>query len=226
MPDSRAILFDLDGTLVDTALDLTATMNVLLKRNGRREVDIADVRNMVGEGARTLMARAWVATGDAASETELDGLFDDFLEYYLAHIADFSVAFPGLEEVLGTLAQSGAKLAVCTNKPEGAAHSLLEKLSLKHHFKAIIGGDSLAQIKPHPAPVLEAIERLGCVPQNAIMIGDSKTDIHAARAANVPVIAVSFGYSREPIHSFEPDILIDHLKELPGAIEDIFSKQT
>jgi len=225
MSNRRAILFDLDGTLVDTAPDLAATMNVLLEQHGRPALDAQGVRHLVGEGARVMMARAWAETGTPASEGELDDLFDAFLDYYINNIADFSRPFPGVEEVLKRLIDSGAKLAVCTNKPDVPTHKLLDALDLTKYFGAVIGADTLSECKPHPAPLLEAIARVQGTADHAIMVGDSKIDIHAARAANVPVIAVTFGYTSEPVQVFEPDHLIDHFHELPGAIDDVFSKR-
>ncbi len=224
MTIARTILFDLDGTLIDTAPDLAATMNVLLERHGRPTLDAQSVRHLVGEGARVMMARAWADTGTPASEAELDELFADFLEYYIDNVADFSTPFPGVEEVLISLISSGAKLAVCTNKPDVPTHRLLEALDFTKYFGAVIGADTISERKPHPAPLLEAIARVQGTADHAVMVGDSKTDIHAARAANLPVIAVTFGYTSEPVHVFEPDHLIDHFHELPGAIDDIFSK--
>jgi phosphoglycolate phosphatase len=225
MSGHRAILFDLDGTLVDTAPDLAATMNVLLERHGRPALELQSVRHLVGEGARVMMARAWAETGRRASEEQLDDLFDDFLEYYINNVADHSSLFPGVEEVLQALVEGGARLAICTNKPDIPTHKLLDALNLTRYFGAIIGADTLSVRKPDPAPLLEAIERLDGQPQNAIMIGDSATDIHAARAANLPVIAVSFGYTREPVQVYEPDLLVDHFQDLPEAIDTVFSRK-
>lgn len=222
MSSQPIILFDLDGTLVDTAPDLAATMNALLTRYGRPNLDIPAIRNIVGEGARNLMARAWRETGEPASAELLDELFDAFLDYYLDHLSDFSKPFPGLDGVLARLGNSPARVGICTNKPEHASHALLRELNLAHHFETVIGGDTLATRKPDAAPILECIRRLDGQIANAVLIGDSKTDIHAARAAKIPVVAVSFGYSNEPIMNFEPDFLIDHLDDLTPTLGQIF----
>lgn len=219
MSHPPAILFDLDGTLVDTAPDLAATMNVLLGRRGRRSLALEDVRHMVGGGAKLLMERGMAATGTPATPAEIDRMYDEFLAYYSAHIADESVVFPGVREALDRLAAAGCALAVCTNKPEWPARRLLEELALDHYFGAVLGGDSLPVRKPHPEHLLECIRRMGSAPARAIMVGDSRTDIDAARAAEVPVVAVTFGYTPEPVATFSPDILIDHFDELWDALE-------
>jgi phosphoglycolate phosphatase len=218
MSVTSTLIFDLDGTMVDTAPDLAGAMNALLQRFGRDPLPPGEVRDMVGEGARKLMARAWSATGKPASEAELDHLFDLFIAHYDDHLTDNSQPFDGLEQVLDLFLTQGFRLAVCTNKSERASRNLLQALDLDHRFAALIGGDTLAHAKPHPAPVHEALKRAGGSVERAVMIGDSKTDIHAARAAGLPVIAVSFGYSREPVATFKPDLLVDRLHDLPVAV--------
>lgn len=219
MTHPPAIIFDLDGTLVDSAPDLAETMNVLLERRGRPRLSLEDVRHMVGGGARLLMERGMRATGAPASEREIDDMFGEFLAYYGEHIADHSTVFPGVPEALARLAEAGCAMAVCTNKPEWPARRLLDELALGHHFDVVIGGDSLAVRKPDPEHLLECVRRVGSVPTRTIMVGDSRTDVDAARNAGVPVVAVTFGYTAEPVATFGPDALIDHFDELWGALE-------
>jgi phosphoglycolate phosphatase len=219
MANSAAILFDLDGTLVDSAPDLARTMNVLLERRGRRPLTLDDVRHMVGQGAKVLMERAMAATGEPASARDIDRMFDEFLAYYNHHIADESRPFPGVREALERLTEAGCAMAVCTNKPEWPSRRLLEELGLDGYFGAIVGGDTLAVRKPDPGHLHECIRRVGAAPGRAIMVGDSRTDVDAARAAAVPVVAVTFGYTPQPVATFGPDVLIDHFDELWAALD-------
>ncbi len=213
-----AILFDLDGTLIDTAPDLAASMNFVLQQNGRREIPAADVRNMVGRGARVLMERGMAATGKPATEPEIDQLFDQFLDHYLDHIADFSVVFPSVEKTLKDLRAAGAILAVCTNKPESASIKLLKEFALDGYFSAIVGGDSLAVRKPDPGHVLGTIKKMGGHTSTAIMVGDSANDIDAAIAAGIPTIGVPFGYTPIPIYELGANLVVEHFDDLIPAL--------
>ncbi|MEQ9519093.1 MAG: phosphoglycolate phosphatase [Parvibaculum sp.] len=213
-----SILFDLDGTLADTARDLSATMNVLLAQHGRETLDISHVRHMVGAGARKIMERGFMLTGAPATEDELTTLLDAFLVYYSNHIADHTVLFPGVHDQLSRLADAGCLLAVCTNKPEQLSRQLLDALDITHLFPVVLGGDSLPVKKPDPLHLTEAISRLGGSPDAAIMVGDSATDIDAARAARLPSVCVSFGYTEIPPHELGADHLIDHFDALPEAL--------
>jgi len=219
--NGAAILFDLDGTLMDTAPDLAASMNFVLKQNGRNEVPAADVRNMVGRGARVLIERGMAATGAPASEADLDSLFDQFLEYYLDHIADHSTVFDGVEKTLKQLRAAGAILAVCTNKPESASIKLLKEFSLDGYFSAIVGGDTLPVRKPDPGHILGTIEKMGGKTSAAIMVGDSANDIDAAIAANIPTIGVPFGYTPVPIYELGADIVVEHFDDLIPALKKL-----
>lgn len=225
MSFARIILFDLDGTLIDTAPDLAGAMNAVLTRHGRGELPVGEVRHLVGEGARKLLARGWEETGRPASEDELDYLYDAFLEHYLENVALHSQPFDGFDEMLDELRGHGARFAICTNKPEAPTLRLLDELGLTDHFETVIGGDTLAHAKPHPMPLIEAINRLGGVAEEAVMIGDSITDIAAARAACLPVVALSHGYSTQPIAKLGADRLVDHLAEVPGAIASLFAQR-
>jgi len=218
---NAAILFDLDGTLIDTAPDLAASMNFVLQQNGRAQVPAADVRHMVGQGARVLMERGMAATGTPASAPELDRLFDEFLDYYLAHIADHSAVFPAVEKILTQLKSAGALLAVCTNKPESASIKLLREFSLDGYFSAIIGGDSLAVRKPDPGHILGTLEKMGATVSKAIMVGDSANDIDAAKAAGIPAIGVPFGYTAIPIHDLGADLVVEHFDDLIPALTEL-----
>jgi len=224
MTSKPTILFDLDGTLADTALDLTHTMNVLLERHGRQPVPHARVRGMVGGGARKIMQRGFEATGAPASEALLDQLFDEFLAYYGAHLADHTRVFDGVVPVLEALTRRGAKLGVVTNKVEHLSREVLALLGLARFFPVVIGGDTLPVKKPDPAPVLEAIRQLGGDRAHAVMVGDSPFDIDAARNAAIPSIAVSFGYTDVPPHEMGADQLIDHYDAFLQALNAVLGQ--
>ena len=205
------VAFDLDGTLVDSAPDLTAALNHALRQFGRAEVSEESVRHMVGHGARALLQKGLAATGAMTPDLVEEG-FPIFLDHYAAHIADGTRPYPGLEAALDRLAAMDVRLAVCTNKLEGLARDLIDALGWQGRFAAIVGGDTLPVRKPDPAPLFAAIERAGG--GKAAFIGDSITDTDTARAANVRCVAVSFGFSDRPPAELGADALIDHFDEL------------
>lgn len=224
MTPAPTILFDLDGTLADTALDLTATMNVLLARHGREEVPHHAVRDMVGGGARKIMERGFAYTGAPASDALLDQVFEEFLDHYGQHLADHTRVFDGLMPALEEIAQRGYRLGVVTNKVEHLSREVLGLLDLARFFGVVIGGDTLPVRKPDPAPLLEAIARLGGDPAHAVMVGDSPFDIDAARAASIPSIAVSFGYTHVPPAEMGADVLIDHYDAFVPALDALLGR--
>ena len=211
------IAFDLDGTLVDTAPDLIGTLNVLLREEGLAPLHLDDARPFIGRGARWMIERGFLAAGARLTAERHDGLFDRFLAHYQAHIADQSRPFPGCVAALEALGAEGARLAVCTNKLTGLSTRLLDALDMTRLFDAVIGADAAPAIKPDPRHLLTAIAAAGGTPDRAILVGDAATDAGAARAATVPLILVSFGYTETPAADLKPDILIDHFDELPGA---------
>jgi phosphoglycolate phosphatase len=215
------IVFDLDGTLVDTAPDLISTLNLILVREGLPPVDYDAARRMIGGGARGMIERAVAAEGRDCSKAEIDRMFAAFIEHYAAHIAERSRPFPQLEETLGHLAGEGHRLAVCTNKLEWLSVRLLDTLKLSRHFVTICGQDTFGVQKPDPKMLRLTIERAGGTSNRAIMVGDSGTDIRTSRAARVPVIAVDFGYSEVPIATLQPDRIVSSFADLPSAIRAI-----
>ena len=217
----RTIVFDLDGTLIDTAPDLISTLNITLTREGMPAVDYEAARKMIGGGARGMIERALAVEGRERPKSEIDRLFDAFIDHYAAHIADQSRPFPELEMALDGLAAAGYRLAVCTNKLEWLSVRLLEKLNLTRHFAAICGQDTFGMQKPDPEVLRHTIRKAGGEPGRAIMVGDSGTDVRTARNAALPVIAVTFGYSEVPIESLQPDRLISSYGELRAAINGI-----
>jgi phosphoglycolate phosphatase len=212
----RVVAFDLDGTLVDTAPDLTAALNHTLGAMGRPPVPQETVRHMVGHGVRALLTKGLAATGEMTSAL-VDHGAPIFLAYYEAHIADHSHAFPGLEDALDRLAARGVTLAICTNKPEALARDLVGQLGWDGRFAALVGGDTLPVRKPDPAPLHEVIARVGG--GRAAFVGDSIVDVDTARAAGLPSVAVSFGFSDRPPTELGADALIDHFDELVTTLE-------
>lgn len=216
-----AVLFDLDGTLVDTAPDLTHALNWVLARENCPAVTLDEVRHMVGKGARHLMRRGLEAAGVPPTEDKLDALLPVFLEHYGAHIADDSRLFPGAAAAVEELAGAGVKLAICTNKPEDLSRDLLAALGVDGLFPTVVGGDSLAVRKPDPEHILETLRRMGADPDDAVMVGDSINDIAAARDAGVPVIAVTFGYTETPVTELGADLVVDDFADLVPALRRI-----
>jgi phosphoglycolate phosphatase len=222
MPTSRpTIVFDLDGTLVHTAHDLVQTLNAVLAGQGMAPVAFDAAVGMVGNGARVMLEAAFAASARALQPGELDARVADFLAYYDDHLADESRPYPGAEEALDRFASDGWLIAVCTNKFERPARRLLDIVGLGHRFAAITGQDTFAFRKPDPRHLTETIRLAGGSSDNAIMVGDSRTDIDTAHAANIPVVAVEFGYSTIPVADLGPTRVIAHLDRLYDAVADI-----
>ena len=212
------LVFDLDGTLVDTAPDLAAATNYVLKSRGLQPIADKVILPHVGQGALKMIEQAMAAHGEVLPQKELYDLFELFIVYYAANISVRSRPYDGVIAALNTFGAQGAKLAVCTNKLESHARALLKALDMTRHFAAITGRDSLGAYKPDPRHLAGTIALAGGNAGNAVMIGDSETDILTAKAANIPVVAVDFGYSIEPVSSFKPDIVISHFDELAAAL--------
>jgi phosphoglycolate phosphatase len=225
MPLPPTIVFDLDGTLVDTAPDLISALNHVLDREGLPGVPLVAARNMIGAGARKLIERGLELEGRTVSVEELDRLTKDFIAYYADHIADASRPFEGLEAALDDLAARGYQLAVCTNKLEWLSRRLLDRLELSSRFAAICGADTFGVSKPDPAILRQTVSRAGGQLASTVMVGDAGTDIGVARRAGVPVIGVSFGYTEVPVAELKPDRLIDHMRDLPEAVAVLLSLQ-
>jgi phosphoglycolate phosphatase len=219
------IVFDLDGTLVDTAPDLIETFNVVFAREGLPSLPFERARNLIGGGARRMIERGLQAEGRSCSRAEIDRLFAHFIQYYSAHIADRSRPFPQVEATLDRLAADGARLAVCTNKLEWLSLKLLDALGLSRRFLAVCGQDTFGIQKPDPEILRRTILKAGGRPDRAIMVGDSANDINAARAAGVPVVAVDFGYTEIPVAQLRPDRVISGFGELPAAVRDLLASE-
>jgi phosphoglycolate phosphatase len=215
------IVFDLDGTLIDTAPDLVDTLNAVFAREGLSPVPYDTARTLIGGGARMMIKRGVEADGRVFPPAKVDELFADFIAHYSEHIADRSQPFPGLIDALDALAAEGHRFAVCTNKLERLSVMLLKKLGLAHRFAAICGQDTFGMQKPDPEVLRRTIAAAGGNPQHAIMIGDSLTDIRTAHAAGVPVIAVDFGYTERPVTELGPDRVISRFAQLPAAVAEL-----
>lgn len=212
------ILFDLDGTLADSVPDIAAALNLLLGEQNLAEFSLEKVTSMVGGGVPKLIERALKAQGQPAGQERVRPLASRFLEIYAPRAAEQTRLFPGVEDLLRRYGQDGIRLGVCTNKPEAVTRTILEALGVAHLFGAVIGGDTLTHKKPDPAPLKRALEILECGREHALMVGDSAVDANAARAAGIPVILVTFGYTRTPVRELENDGIIDSFSELPAAI--------
>lgn len=210
------VAFDLDGTLADTAPDLAAALNHTLAKLGRPLVPPASVRHLIGHGARALLRRGLAASGEAPEALVEQG-FPIFLEYYGDHICEGTTLFPGIAEALDEIERAGAAVAICTNKAEALTSKLLAALGWADRFAVVVGGDTLPVRKPDPAPLIEAISRAGG--GRAAFVGDSITDAETARAAGVPFVAVSFGFSDRPVEALGADSVIDDYGELMSALQ-------
>lgn len=212
------IVFDLDGTLAETAPDIIGTLNVVLAHEGLAALPVSMARDLVGAGARALIERGFQVYERPLSPDKLDALFTVFLDVYANRVAEESHLFDGVLGALDSLASAGHRLAICTNKPERHSRLLLEALGVTQRFAAIAGRDSYPFFKPDARHLTTVIEAAGGHARHAIMIGDSKTDILTARNAGLPVICVPFGYTDVPIETLKPDAVIQHFDQLVDAV--------
>lgn len=209
------IVFDLDGTLIDTAPDLVRATNEVMDRAGLPHVPLFDVRGMVGQGARALIIKAAARAGVTFSDADLAGHVAAFLDTYRAGIVDLSRPFDGVEDALEILAARGARLAVCTNKPPSLARPVLDAFAMLSRFDAVVGGDEAPANKPDARHLLHTIAVAGGAADRALMVGDSITDVQAARNAGVPVVLATFGYTHEKASALGADAVFDHYVEVP-----------
>jgi phosphoglycolate phosphatase len=217
VPSPPTLVLDLDGTLVDTAGDLAATLNDVLAGEGLAPVPYDAARTMVGHGARAMLSNALLAAGVTAESERLDNLMAVFLDVYAGRIAETSRPYPGALEALDRFAADGWRLAVCTNKFEQHSRLLLAALGIANRFVVIAGQDTYGVRKPDPRHLRETIREAGGEAARTIMVGDSEVDVQTARAAQVPVVAVDFGYSRIPVVDLAPDRVISHFDDLYAA---------
>ncbi len=212
------LVFDLDGTLVDTAPDLVGATNHVLANLGAEPLPDTLLRPWISYGARRMVVEALGIRRLSQTDAEIDRQIERFLAYYTENISRESRPFPGTLRALDQLADLGATLAVCTNKRESLSRLLLDRLNMTSRFKAIAGRDTFPVCKPDPRHLTGAIALAAGDKRRAVMIGDSGIDIATAKAAGVPVVAVSFGYTERHVREFDPDMVIDHYDELVQAI--------
>lgn len=215
------VVFDLDGTLVDSASDLIATLNAVIAQEGLGPIPRERVGHVVGHGALKMLDRAFLYHGLVLEDALRSRLIQNFLAIYADRLADETRPFEGVGEVLDTLKTEGWILAVCTNKYESMSRRLLAELRLDRYFAAICGSDTFAVRKPDPGHLFGTIEKAGGMPGRSIMVGDSATDIDTAKAAGIPAIGVTFGYSDVAIEELSPARTVSHFNEMMPAIRQI-----
>src|SRR5690606_21964111 len=213
-------------TLVDTATDLLDGLNYCLDMAGIPHARPDEIRRYIGYGSRAMIERAFAAHGRPVTEHELDAQQALFLKHYAAGMPGRSKPFPGAVEALLRFRDAGFVAAVCTNKLEDLSRKLLDALDIGHLFEAVCGGDTFTHRKPDPRHLIDTIERAGGDPDRAVMIGDSRTDIDAAKAAGIPVVAVDFGYTDRPVREFGPSRIISHFDELTLELAENLVKST
>jgi len=215
------LVFDLDGTLVDSARDLSRTLDYLLERDGLAPIGYDNIRKVVGQGAKVKLQPAYALNDVTIDATKTDALFNAFLEHYEAHIADYTVPFDGVDASLQRFADAGWRFAICTNNLESLSRKLIDELGMSDKFETICGADTFSAKKPDPLHLTETIAKAGGSVERAIMVGDSRPDIEAAQAANVPVVAVDFGYTDTPVVELNHDIVISHFDSLWDAVAQL-----
>lgn len=221
--NGAVIVFDLDGTLVDTAPDLMGTLNTVLGEEGLPPLPYEMAPLLVGRGAKVMLERGFAADGQPLDEPEASRLFDRYIEVYLGRIADHSRPFPGVLDALGRLEAEGAVLAVCTNKRTDLSLAVMDALDLTKRFKVIVGPDMAPRPKPDASHLLRTVELAGGDPKRAVMVGDSINDVLAAKNAGIPVVVVSFGYTDIPAKDLGGDALIDRFDELDAAVAKLLT---
>lgn len=220
----KTAVFDLDGTLVDTAFDLVSAMNAIADRFDLPQLDHAEARMIAGRGGRALMRHAASKVGRDFPDDQVLVAYPPFLDAYEACIDEQSRYFPGVEETVDLLLADGWKVGICTNKPERLAHILMDRLGGKHRFAALLGADSLPVRKPHPEHVWETIARVKGDRSKAVMIGDTNNDREAAANAGVPCALYAHGFSVEPLESLKPEAIFDDYSDLPDLLARLIAK--
>ena len=221
---SPTIVFDLDGTLAETAPDIIGTLNVVLAQEGLAPLPVSKARDLVGAGAKALIDRGFKVYDRPLTPERLEDLFQHFLEIYAGRVADESHLYDGVLAAMDRLDAAGHRLAVCTNKPIRHSRLILDAFGITQRFAAVAGRDSFPFFKPDARHLTHTISAAGGDVARAIMIGDSRTDILTARNAGLPVICVPFGYTDVPIETLEPDVVIQHFAELPAAVAAVSAR--
>ena len=215
----KHIIFDLDGTLINSIPDMCREISLFLKKHDRRALTEEETVSIIGNGAPVLLKGAFSLTGERIKENDMPDLLAAWLDQYgKAEMAE-TRPYPYVVETLNKLKENGCRLAICTNKPPKPTEMILTKLDLKKYFDVILDADALPERKPRPEPLWEAVRRMGGTNDSAVMVGDSETDAQTARAAGVPVVLLSYGYTHIPYEELKPDALIDSFVDLPDIIE-------
>lgn len=217
--DGFLLVFDLDGTLVDSAPDLHAALNRLLYEHGRAPLSPAQVRRMIGDGVPTLVSRAFAEAG--IDTAVAGGAVARFLELYEADAVRLTRPYPGVPATLAALRRRGYRTAICTNKPQHATLTVLNGLGLEALFDGVAGGDAFGVKKPDPGHILGLIHGLGGSAQTAAMVGDNENDAAAAHAARMPLVLMRYGYARVDPATLGADALLDHFADLPAALDGL-----
>lgn len=213
-----AIVWDLDGTIIDSAPDLGGALNTLLQNHGKPPVDDYRVRSMIGNGVAKLIERGFAASNSCVGELELQSLQPEFMSIYYGRATQLSKLYPGAQSAIQAFHESGVTQAVCTNKPELVSRSILDDMNLTRYFELVIGGDTLAQRKPHPLPLQSCLTALGTNVDSTLMIGDSAVDVETAQAVGMTIGLVTHGYARQPVETLGADFLISNLATLPNEL--------
>lgn len=215
----KYVIFDLDGTLIDSVPDLCREISLFLNKHGRRALTESETVSIIGNGAAMMLRGAYKLTGEAVGESEMPALLDAWVRQYADAEMSLTYAFPRVPETLERLKTDGFKLAVCTNKPHEPTLAILKKLDLAKYFDVVLDADALPVRKPRPEPLWEAVKRMGGTNDSAVMVGDSEADADAARNAGFPVVLLTYGYSHVPFNEIKPDALIDDFGELPDVLK-------
>jgi len=214
----KAVLFDLDGTLVDSAPDIAAAVNELLAMRGLPALAVPQVKLMIGNGVEKLVERAFTAAGSPLGGPDLQQANRDMAPIYLRHVTEYTTLMPGVREALAVLHVGGVKLGVVTNKPQAATREILVHFGLLELLKAVVGGDAVVAKKPAPDGIFLALERCGVDPADALLVGDSLADVGAARAAGIPVVLIRGGYTQTPAEELGADMVLNRIDELPAVL--------
>lgn len=214
----KSVIFDLDGTLIDSVPDLCREISLFLNKHGRRALTESETVSIIGNGAAMMLRGAYELTGEAVGESEMPALLDAWVRQYADAEMSLTYAFPRVPETLERLKKDGFKLAVCTNKPHEPTLAILKKLDLEKYFDVVLDADALPVRKPRPEPLWEAVKRMGGTNDSAVMVGDSEADAAAARNAGFPVVLLTYGYSHVPFDEIKPDAMIDDFGELPDVL--------
>ena len=216
------LVFDLDGTLIDSAPDLAGALNQLLAEEKRRALSLDEVRAMIGNGARMLITRGFAATGEAPADPE--AAYARFIDIYNGMLTVKTALYPGVRETLFGLQAAGHRMAICTNKPHGPTCAILEAFGMTALFDGVVGGDSYGHRKPDPRHILSLLAEMDADPRHAVMIGDSQADVDAAQSAGIPVILMDYGYCHAPHDSLGADALLGRFNEIPEALHRIANR--